>query len=315
MELSEAYQTLSDAEMRQVYDRHGADAAKQRQAQKDNGQRSGDAFDLFRQFFGGGASDETPKGPRRMYEAEMALSDVYTGRTFTLSHTRSVVCPECYGSGAESSAHIHTCSQCNGQGAQIMRQQIMPGFVTNVQVQCNACGGKGKTIAKLCKRCRGQKTVVDETEIEVEVEAGAREGAEYHFEGMGEQSPDHDAGDVVVVIHTKTGPGDFRRVGHNLYFTVPLSLSEALFGFEKELTHYDDHPFTLRRRSATQPGHVERILDEGLPIPEEERDAAQGRTVGDLFVTYSVVIPETQGKTRQALAKALGVDDVRHTEL
>lgn len=317
MELSEAYQILSDPELRKVYDYHGAEAAKQQQAMNNNGQRPGDAFDIFRQFFGGGAaaSDETPKGPQQTYNAELDLSDVYTGRMFTLAHARNVICPACYGSGAQSSADIHTCSSCHGNGVQIMRQQIMPGFVTNMQVQCPACGGKGKTIAKLCKRCNGHKTVTEHTELEVDVDAGAREGAEYRFEGMGQQDPDHDPGDVVVRIHTRTAPGDFRRVGHHLYYTLPLSLPEALFGFTKELEHYDGHRVTLRRRTATQAGFVDRIHDEGMPIPAEEREQAQGRTMGDLFVTYHVIVPETTGKTRQALAKALGVEESAHAEL
>lgn len=317
MELSEAYQILSDAELRTVYDHHGAEAAKQRQAQNNNGQRPGDPLDLFRQFFGGGgpASDETPKGPRHTYNAELSLSDVYTGRLFTLEHIRPVLCPACYGSGAESSSDIHTCSTCNGHGVQLLRQQLMPGFSTNVQVPCQACGGKGRTITRHCKRCGGAKTVQERTELDVDVEAGAREGAEYVFEGLGEQGPDFDPGDVVVTVHTSTEPGDFRRVGHHLYYTVPLSLPEALLGFTKHLQHYDGHSVTLRRRTATQPGHVDRIPDEGMPVPDAEREHAHGRTAGDLFVTYQVVIPETSGKTRRALAQALGVEDSMHAEL
>lgn len=313
MELSEAYQMLSDADLRAVYDRHGAEAAQQHQTQKSNGQRSGDAFDLFRQFFGGGGGDEARKGPRQTYQAELELHELYTGRAFSLAHTRSIVCPRCYGSGAKSSSDVHTCTQCNGAGAQIVRQQIMPGFSTNVQVACTACGGKGKTITKVCPRCHGAKTTVEQTELDVEVEPGAREGAEYVFEGMGEQSPDHEPGDVLVTVRSRTAPGDFRRVQHDLYFTQVLTLEEALLGFTKKKTHYDGHVITMRRTTVTQPGYTERIEDEGFPIPPDEREQAQGRMAGDLFVTYTVVLPETSSARRKTLAEAFRAP--AHTDL
>lgn len=202
IELSDAYQVLSDADMRAVYDHHGADGVKERQSANAQGRGSGDAFDLFRQFFGGGAAadETTPKGPQKTFNAELSLSDIYNGRTFSVEHQRTVVCPDCFGSGALSSKHIHTCSACSGNGVLLMRQQIMPGFVTNVQVACDKCGGAGKIIAKPCARCHGAKTVQEHADIDVQVEPGAREDAAYVFEGAADESPDVDAGDVVVQI-------------------------------------------------------------------------------------------------------------------
>ena len=143
-----------------------------------------------------------------------------------------------------------------------------------------------------------------------------REGAEYVFEGMGQQAPDIDPGDVVVTISSKTEPGDYRRAGHNLYYTMPISLPEALFGFTKEMRHYDGHTFTVRRSQPTQPHTVDRIPGEGLPIPEAERDDAQGRTAGDLFVTYEVIVPQLTGKRRDAVMRAFGVEhEAAHADL
>ncbi|WFD24944.1 DnaJ- protein scj1 [Malassezia equina] len=315
MELTEAYQTLSDPELRSIYDRYGADAAQQHQAKKDSGHQ--DPLDLFRQFFGGGASggaDTTPKGPTKIYQASVPLADVYIGRSFTIEHERTVVCPACFGSGAHSSEHIHTCSQCQGRGVQMMRQQIMPGFVTNVQMQCPHCNGAGRTIAKLCGRCRGQRVLHDKTEIEVEVEAGAREGYEYVLEEMGDQSPDMEAGDVVVQVTSDAGPGDLRRLGHHLYTTEALSLHEALLGFDRTFHHYDGHTVRLRRTEVTQPGFVMRVEDEGMPIPVDERDQAGGRLHGDLFVEFRVVLPKLDAEARAQLGQVLA-PPMAHTEL
>ncbi|WFD32869.1 DnaJ- protein scj1 [Malassezia sp. CBS 17886] len=304
MQLTDAYQTLSDAQLRSVYDRYGADAVKEQQARKTNGGQ--DPMDVFRQFFGGGAaSEEAPRGPQKEYHAELTLGDIFLGRVFSVDHERTVVCPACFGSGAESSKHIHTCRQCGGHGVQVVRQQIMPGFVTNVQVTCTACQGHGRVIEKLCSRCDGAKTIQDRTEIDVEVDAGAREGATYVFPGEADQSPDHDAGDVVVEIRSTTNPGDFRRVGHNLYLSVALSLHEALLGFEKTYIHYDSHAFNIRRDSVTQSGFVARVEGEGMPIPPDEREAAGGRAAGDLFVEYQVVLPQLDAGKRSLLSSFL----------
>ncbi|CCV00074.1 unnamed protein product [Malassezia sympodialis ATCC 42132] len=312
MELTEAYQTLSDPELRSIYDRYGAEAAQQHQNKKESGHQ--DPLDLFRQFFGGGAQETTAKGPTKIYQASVPLSDVYNGRSFTIEHERMVVCPACFGSGAHSPAHIHTCSQCHGRGVQVLRQQIMPGFVTNVQMQCPHCHGAGRTIAKQCGRCRGERVLQDKTDIEVEVEAGAREGFEYVLEEMGDQSPDTDPGDVVVKVTSEAGPGDLRRLGHNLYTTEALSLHEALLGFDRTFQHYDGHTVRLRRADVTQPGFVLRVEDEGMPIPVDEREQAGGRTHGDLFVEFHVVLPHLDAQKRAQLSEVLA-PPVAHTEL
>lgn len=311
MEVTEAYQTLSDKDLRAVYDRYGAEAAKQHQAKKDNGHAS--PMDMFREFFGGGMADATPKGPSKTYQAEVTLSDLYVGRTFTVTHARYVVCPSCFGSGAASSAHIHECTHCHGRGVQVLRQEIMPGFSTNVQMQCPHCQGAGRTIAKACAQCRGQKLVSDVVELDVEMEPGAREGHEYVFEGMADQTPDGDPGDVVVRVFSKTDTGDFRRAGHHLYYTMAISLREALLGVDRTLTHYDGHDVRVHRTEVTQPGFVLRVPHEGLPVPWDERDDAHAE-VGDLFVEFVVVLPQLSAQQRAAVAE-LSTPWGAHTDL
>lgn len=311
MELTDAYQTLSDAELRRIYDTRGADGVRDHQARKNNG-HAHDPFDIFKQFFGGGGGEETtPKGPTKSFTAELSVGDIYSGRVFTVTTERSVVCPACSGSGAKSPAHISRCAACGGQGVQIIKHQIMPGFVTNVQMQCQACGGGGQVITQSCARCHGARTVTETAEIDVDVEAGAAEGARYVFEGAGDAAPDVDPGDVVVNVRSSPVAGDMRRVGHDLYYTVALPLHEALLGFDKSFTHYDGHKFDLKRSGPTQPGHVQRVPGEGLPIPldEQEGDA----THGDMYVEYAVVIPKLSARQRKTIESVFV--ETTHTEL
>ena len=62
------------------------------------------------------------------------------------------------------------------------------------------------------------------------------------------------------------------------------NILQALLGFERNLTHLDGHVVTLKRQGVTQPGFVQVIKGEGMPVFRENR-------FGDLFVEYTVVLP------------------------
>ena len=203
LELSDAYQTLSDAETRKIYDRYGVDGVKKHQARKDNPhQHAQDPFDIFSRFFGGGGGGGggVRKGPSKAFNVDVDVEDFYKGKTFTIEYQRNVVCSHCDGSGAESPADIHTCDACDGRGIRIVRQQIMPGFITNAQMTCDRCGGAGSVIAHKCSKCQGQKIAQEVASIEVELERGAENGVEVVIEGEADEAPDYVAGDVIVKI-------------------------------------------------------------------------------------------------------------------
>ncbi|KAL9939447.1 hypothetical protein V8E36_001264 [Tilletia maclaganii] len=306
VELSEAYQTLIDPELRKIYDRHGADGVKRHQ----QGQAAGgnqDPFDVFRHFFGGGdafgGGHGVRKGPNKQFNLQFDLADFYKGRKLGLSYDREVLCSTCDGSGARSKADIHTCEICQGRGIRLVRQQIMPGFTTTAQVTCDACGGQGKVIKHVCSACGGRKLKTEKAEIQVEVEPGMRENEEMVFEGDSDEGPDFEPGDVIVKLTATRSQGDFRRQENHLYTTYAIGLDDALLGFEHSLPHMDGHNVTLKRTGVTQPGYVQTIEDEGMPIRENGRTHGHG----NLYVEYQVVLPErVEGDLRTALQRVFG---------
>lgn len=304
LELSDAYQTLSDAETRKIYDRYGVDGVKKHQARKDNPhQHAQDPFDIFSRFFGGGGGGGgggVRRGPNKAFNVDVDIEDFYKGKTFVLEYQRNVVCPHCDGSGAESPADIHTCDACDGRGVRIVRQQIMPGFITNAQMTCDRCNGAGSVIKHRCTKCHGQKIVQEVASVDVEIERGARDGVEVVIEGEADEAPDYEAGDVIVKVSARRSRGQFRRGDSSLYTALPISLSEALLGFERNLTHMDGRTINIKRDAVTQPGFVSVVDNEGMPVqgtmmsdaPEEDASAGRDMLFGKLYVEWQLVLPE-----------------------
>lgn len=69
---------------------------------------------------------------------------------------KQVLCRECGGSGAHSPQDVQRCNHCGGSGTKVVRQQIAPGFVQQMQTPCQQCNGKGKIVTRKCLKCRGE---------------------------------------------------------------------------------------------------------------------------------------------------------------
>ncbi|THH29597.1 hypothetical protein EUX98_g4576 [Antrodiella citrinella] len=272
VEVAHAYEILSDTQKRQIYDRHGEEGLK---AHEGGQQHHANPFDMFQSFFGAPPSGQVRKGPTSLMEMEINLSDMYTGASVEFMVKKRILCDHCRGSGAASSSDIHTCTGCNGQGVKIVRQQIFPGMFSQAQVSYHT------------------------QRYTLEVPVGTPEGHEIVFEGEADESPDWEAGDIVIRVRSKKDSGAFRRKERALYWKETISVDEqALLGFERNLTHLDGHIVHLKRESVTQPGYVQTIKEEGMPIYEES-----GR--GDLFVEYNVVLPKSLSpQMRKRVAEA-----------
>jgi len=190
----------------------------------------------------------------------------------------------------------------------IMKHQLAPGIFQQVQSMCDRCGGKGHIISKPCDVCHGSKVVRKVSTHTLHVEKGSSKGTRVNFENEADESPDWEAGDLIVHLdeapptgqidtenedEVEHGPTDgmfFRRKGPDLYWKEVLSLREALLGdWTRNLTHLDGHVFTLSREKGktVQPNFVERVKGEGMPLHQDDHERH-----GDLVVEYQVVLPD-----------------------
>ena len=175
VEISEAYEILSNVNKRRVYDTRGYQEAKNAGNEGEGG--DGD-MDIFSSFFGEGRVKKENKNEDQRIKLKVSLNDLYNGKELNYKYTRNVICPHCRGTGADSEDDIKVCTKCGGQGMVIERQQIAPGYIQQFQRQCPKCAGQGKMINKSCNVCSSSKIVPSIDDMSVYVEKGMTEGQE-----------------------------------------------------------------------------------------------------------------------------------------
>ncbi|KAF9310014.1 DnaJ- protein scj1 [Podila horticola] len=303
VEVAAAYEVLSDKDKKTVYDRYGEEGLKQQQGQ---GGGFHDPFDIFAQFFGGGARHQhgqhERRGPEMRMELEVTLEELYSGNSIEIEVSKQVICGHCGGSGAKSSDDVVTCSGCHGHGAKTVKHMLAPGMFQQFRQTCDECGGKGKMIRHKCPICSGTKVQRGSEQLTIVIEPGMADGATIVFDREADESPDLVPGDVIFDLRTRPH-SIFERRGDALYTYVTISLEQALLGFNLEIKHLDGKVVTLTRGAAVTPyGFVQTLKGQGMPIKGSRGD------FGDLFVEYKVVFPEKLSKDERALfGAAFGV--------
>lgn len=241
------------------------------------------------------------------------LKDFYNGNSMSFQLEKQAICEECEGTGARD-RETHTCAQCQGQGIVMRRQQLAPGIYQQIQTHCDKCAGKGKVAKHVCPVCSGARVVRKVEKFDISIERGFPVGHRVRFENEADESPDWVAGDLVVTLIEKEAGLEvdnekrvdgtfFRRRGNDLFWTEVLGLREAWMGdWSRNLTHLDGHVVQLSRKrgEVVQPGTVETVQGEGMPIWHEDGDSVYHKTeFGRLFIEYEVILPDLMEKSME----------------
>ncbi|XP_034831302.1 dnaJ homolog subfamily A member 2-like [Maniola hyperantus] len=305
-EISYAYEVLSDPKKRQTYDKFGLKGLQE------GGQGGGFPSDDFLGHFfgdifgmggggggGGGRGRGRARGEDTIHPLKVTLEDMYVGKTAKLQLSKNVICGPCKGLGGKTGA-VSFCRDCHGQGIKVSYQQIGPNMTRQFQTRCTTCQGQGETIDEKdkCPKCKGKK-VLNETKIlEVHVEKGMRENQKIFFRGEGDQQPDTQPGDVIIVLQQK--PHElFKRTGDDLLMEREITLTEALCGFEFVIKHLDGRDLLIRHSpgEVIKPGDLKGIQGEGMPQHKNPFEK------GNLYVRFEVTFPENHFANEEQLKK------------
>jgi molecular chaperone DnaJ len=327
--ISEAYQTLGDAEKRKQYDQMrqlgafggfggGARGAGTRGAgapppggpnvrfdEFDIGGLGG-LGDIFSSMFGGGgarggAGGTRARGPQRGQDVESTLEIPF--RTAALGGKVPVEldlneeCGTCHGTGAAPGAKLVTCEECKGRGTISFGQG---GFAVNRP--CPVCLGRGQVPTERCPTCAGAGEVRTRRKVSITVPTGVDTGTKIRLKGQGGKGTTNGPPGDLLITFTVAPDRFYRREGLDLIAPVPINIAQATLGSRVSVKTLDGTKVAIRIPPGTASGKRFRVRGQGI-----EKDGSRG----DLIVQVEVAVPEKltpeQEEAMKAFAEAGGM--------
>jgi molecular chaperone DnaJ len=324
-QVQEAYDVLSDAKKRKMYDQVGfysdsgfpggapppgagdfnfggfdfsEGAGGAGHAEGPGGAGFGD---LFSQFFGNRSTGRQSKpAPERGTDLEYALTiDFWRaihGTQVRLSINRLDACEKCHGTGSAGSGTM-TCPQCEGTGNVTQMAGAM-----RFSLSCPRCGGTGK-LKNACPECRGEGRRATTEQVEVRIPAGVQAGSKLRVAGKGNAGTLGAApGDLYITVNAEPH-ALFVREGDDIHLNVPVSVTEAGLGSKIEVPTVDGRAL-LKIPQGTQNGQKFRLREKGVMNGRKN-------TRGDQIVEVTIQAPDVRDEKVRELLKEIGRVDTR----
>ena len=288
--VSEAYEVLSDAEKKQIYDQFGHEGLS---GQGYHGpQDASDIFSsfgsIFEDFFGfssEGSGRRVRKGKDLRYDLSLEFKEAVFGIEKNINFYKQTTCDTCSGSGAKKGTSPVTCAPCKGSGQTRQTQ----GFFS-VMMECHSCRGAGQVIKEFCTPCHGSGTVNKKKNLQVKVPGGVDTGVRLRVSGEGESVSGGQNGDLYVFIEVKDSK-EFERDEQDIYLNYPLDCVQAALGCKIEVSTLDSKE-TFNIPAGTQHGETFKLRGQGVP-------SLRGHNRGDFFLRIHITIPKKLSKAQR----------------
>jgi len=332
--VQEAYDILSDAKKRQMYDQYGfysengfpaggpfggpfgpggAGQGGQRPPNMDfsgfdfseftgagaggkrRPQEAGGGFrDIFSQFFGGRSGAPQPE-PEKGADLEYVM-DIDFWQAIRGTQTRLSI------------TRYEVCETCHGSGASGQGEVTCPqckgtGQVSQMagamkfNLSCPRCGGSGK-LRNACPTCGGDGRVARTEMVDVRIPPGARNGSRLRVPGKGNAgSMGAPPGDLYITTKVEEHPF-FHREGDNIEIRVPVAVWEAALGAKIEVPTIDGRTL-LKIPQGTRSGQRFRLREKGVPNQRSNQR-------GDQIVEVYIEAPEPRDERTREILRELG---------
>jgi molecular chaperone DnaJ len=328
--VQEAYDILSDAKKRQVYDQYGfysdnippggpggsagggtgagsygpgmgfggfdfSDFVNQSGgAHPGSAGTAGNFRDIFSQFFGGQRGERPNVGPEKGSDLEYGMNidfwESIRGTQVRLNIVRQETCGTCGGTGSTGGAST-VCPECDGTGNVTQMAGAMKFSLT-----CPRCDGKGR-LRNVCPTCHGDGRISKPEIVEVRIPPGAQSGSRLRVAGKGNAGRlGGPPGDLYITVRVEPHPF-FRREGDDIHIQVPVTISEAGLGAKIEVPTIDGRAL-LKVPQGTQNQQKFRLREKGVLNTRKSKR-------GDEIVEVVIQAPKVQDERTKELLREL----------
>jgi molecular chaperone DnaJ len=325
--VQEAYDVLSDAKKRQVYDQYGfysdnippggpgggagpqepgmgfggfdfSDFVNQAGNAQHQAGESGAFRDIFSQFFGGRRGERSASSPEKGSDLEYGLNidfwESIRGTQVRLNIVRQEICETCGGAGSVGGAST-VCPECDGTGQVTQMAGAMKFSLT-----CPRCDGKGR-LRNVCPTCHGDGRISKPEVVEVRIPPGAQAGSRLRVAGKGNAGRNGGpAGDLYITVRVEPHPF-FGREGDDINIKVPITVSEAGLGAKIEVPTIDGRAL-LKVPQGTQNGQKFRLREKGVTNTRKNKR-------GDEIVEVVIHAPKVHDERTKELLRELSQVD------
>ena len=299
-EISEAFQVLSDADKRKLYDQWGEDFDKIPPGYTGGpGPTSSGGFGGYPGGAGGygGVDLEELLRQAQQQQSGGGYAGGYPGGRVEFNR----------GDGAGDAGNLFSelFGNMRGGGGRQTRRGPQRGGDVEQPVEISFAESVRGTQRRLNLILRSEDGREEKRDVTVKIPAGVKDGTNVKVSGKGASSATGGPnGDLYLKVGVRGDPF-WKRDGNNLRIEVPVSFAEAALGAQIPVPTLDGN-VTLKIPAGTQSGQTFRLSGRGI--------APKSGKAGDELVTVKVAVPKALGEREKELIeelKAARDEDVR----
>lgn len=292
-EISEAYNVLSNANSKKMYDTHGVCDGESPSFQ--NG--FPDLSKLFGNMgFGHGFGHgfnvninqqrQQQKKPQEV-RVELTLEELFIGCVKEIDISSGIKCNSCDGTG-NTEKKKPKCSSCDGKGMKVTMRQIGPGMIQQQISPCSDCNQTGVSVdhSKRCLECSGKGANPSLLKQPITINGSIDHATKICLRNTGEYDIDTQTKrDVVISFHIK--PNSSLTVSnYDLMVDVNISIAEALTGYTLLFTHPNQQSYFWKFTNIIKDGDMKYVDKLGLYN-------STSKTNGKLIFKFNYIYPKS----------------------